>query len=297
MFGMNILITCLFMHNATGSEMYFNELAKSLSKLGHDVTVLTDYCSEYFKNQSIQFNYKIVKPAFLDSETQNKKYNLVIISHANKMFGYLSNFNIFNQTRFINIIHSEIYTDEHPLLNPIINKYIAIRKPIQDMLVNKFNIPKNKTKIVYNPIDTSRFNTNEIIDDNYGLFIGSLNELRLPSCLDFNDYCKSRGLKTIYIGTGNHLASGYDEKLEPVWNIENYLKKSTVCGGIIHGRTYWEAKLCGKETMEYIIDSSGKIINKIFEEKPDEDELKKVYETVSSECVAQAIIDSVYSKL
>lgn len=285
------------MHNATGSEMYFNELAKALSKLGHDVTVLTVYCSEYFKNQSIQFNYKIVKPDNLDYESKNKKYNLIIISHAGKMIGYLNNFLVNKNTRYINIVHSEIYTDEHPLLSPIVNKYIAIRKPIQEMLVTKFNIPKNKTEIVYNPIDTTRFNTIDVSDENLGLFIGSLNELRLPSCLDFNQYCKNRGLKTVYIGTGNSLASGYDEKLEPVWDIENYLKKATVCGGIIHGRTYWEAKLCGKETMEYIIDSNGNIINKFFEEKPDFQQLQKVYKTVSSDYVAQSIIDSVYSKL
>jgi len=297
MYGMNILITCLFMYNATGSEMYFSELAKALTKLGHDVTVTTKHCSNYFSKESQDFNYKIVNPLSIDENTANKKFDLVLISHANIMFKYLSDFKFHRHTKYINIVHSEIYPDEHPIVEPFINKYIAIRKPIQDMLINDFNIPKSKTEIIYNPIDTNRFNTIDTTDENFGLFIGSLNELRLPSCLDFNVYCKERGLKSIYIGSGNNQAQGYDEKLEPVWDIENYIKKASICGGIIHGRTYWEAKLCGKETMEYIIDSSGKIIDRIYENKPDQIELDQVYSKVSSECVAQSMIDSVFSSI
>ena len=51
------------------------------------------------------------------------------------------------------------------------------------------------------------------------------------------------------------------EFLRPLWEIEYYIKSSELCGGIINGRTFWEAKLCGKDVLEYNVDSKGNILN------------------------------------
>lgn len=297
MYGLNILITCLFLHNATGSELYFYELAKSLSKLGHNVTILTNFYSDYFQKKSIEDNFRIITIKKLQEINIPDKIDFVIVSHANKMYQHVFKFNISKYAKFVNIVHSEIYGDEDPVLNEKIDKYIAVRKSIQDRLVNKFNVPIEKTQIIFNPIDVSKFNTDDTSDDNFGIFIGTLNELRLQACLDFKKFCKAKNLRTIYVGSDNHLAVDYDEKLNPVWDIENYVKKCTISGGIIHGRTYWEAKLCGKETLEYIVDGSGKILERIYENKPDAEELNQVYNKVAPLKVAESIIFSVYSKI
>lgn len=51
------------------------------------------------------------------------------------------------------------------------------------------------------------------------------------------------------------------EYMKPRWDIERVIKNSRFVAGIIRGRTYMEAALCGKHYLDYKVDEMGAIIS------------------------------------
>jgi hypothetical protein len=256
----NLAIFCLHYGWLTGSEMYFYELVKLLKD---------DYNVTLYSN----IDYRLSDITILNNVTfcdlkethESMEYDLIIVSHGNFLINNIKkSVKNFENTPVINICHSEILPQEEPLILDNVRNYIAIRPSIVSKLIEKNKIPPNKIRLIYNPIDVKRFNLNSVSTEDFGLFIGTMNHLRIKPLVDFIDKCKEKKLSVRYIGDVNEdFKKQFNnvEFLKPLWEVEYYIKKSNICGGIINGRTFWEAKLCGKDVLEYNVDSNGNILN------------------------------------
>lgn len=263
----NILISCLNFRNYTGSEIYVYELSRALKKLGCNVTIYSnikngsDLPSRALKNgiKLIDFTEKLIG-----------NYDILHLQHKPIIEHFLK-LNL--KIPIITTVHSEVIELENPILNDKIEKYICIRPEIQKYIINNFNIPIEKTKIIYNPFDTKRFNNNFIKNTKKTvLFVGTIDYLRKNSI----EHLISDSLNNNYdvIIVGNKYEKYLDYKLpnnvkyyKSTWDIEKYIKKSTHCAGILLGRSTIEGWLSGLETIIYNVDNIGNILSIDYETK------------------------------
>lgn len=251
---MKILLCCNSIYSLTGSEIYFYELSETLCKLNHKVTLSANKISDYFKNKTYQFQMKYL------NEIEDK-YDLIIISHS--CFTFYENIQLYNEkTPIINIIHSEIYESEKPLMHKNVIKYVGVRETICNKFINLFP----KIECIYNPIDTSKFNLLQTCKKPFGLFVGTPDQPRYESMKHFCNYCKYNNLVSINISGDERQSNLFDICMNKVDNIEKYFKSCSISGGILKGRTYFEAKLCGKPLIEYYIDENFFIKNIEYED-------------------------------
>jgi glycosyltransferase involved in cell wall biosynthesis len=286
---LKVLLSCLFFKTFTGSEMYVYELAKGLKKLNCDVTVLSDIngpLSKLAQQQGIKvlpFNnppgykmgdgkWSMNTPQGIQTSQPNMMYK---IGEVNYDIIHTQHLPITNQIcqmypniDKISTIHSEVIELENPVLNDTIKKYICIRPEIKEHIINKFGVDKEKTEVVYNPIDTERFNTKNTKDDGYVLFVGTLDYLREATIKDLVEYSKSINKMLWLVGENK---SNYLEDLlkhphvryyEATNKVETFVKNCSETAGILLGRTTIEGWMCGKPGWIYNVDGSGYILNK-----------------------------------
>jgi glycosyltransferase involved in cell wall biosynthesis len=284
-----VLLSCLFFKTFTGSEMYVYELARGLKKLNCDVTVLSDIngpLSKLAKQQGIKVlsfenspGYKLGDgkwglntPQGVQPSQPNVMYKMGEVDYdiihtqhtpvTNQMCQMYPNIDK------VSTIHSEVIELENPVINDTIKKYICIRPEIQSHITNKFNIDLNNTEVIYNPIDTNRFNTKNTKDNDYVLFVGTVDYLRENTIKDLVDYTKSID-KELWI-VGENKSNYLDELLinshvkyhNATNKVEYFVKNCHETAGILLGRTTIEGWLCGKPGWIYNVEDSGHILNK-----------------------------------
>ena len=292
-----VLLSCLFFKTFTGSEMYVYELARGLKKLNCDVTVLSDIngpLSNLAKQQGIKSlpfsdapGYKLgdgkwgfnTPQGFQPSQPNNMykvsevDFDIMHTQHTpvtNQMCQMYPNIDK------ISTIHSEVIELENPVINETIKKYICIRPEIQEHIINKFGIDKNNTEVVYNPIDTERFNTKNIKDDGYVLFVGTLDYLRESTIKDLVAYTKEINKELWLVGENKSnylddlLNNSHVKYFNPTNKVESYVKNCSETAGILLGRTTIEGWLCGKPGWIYNVDENGYILNKEKYNVPDD---------------------------
>jgi glycosyltransferase involved in cell wall biosynthesis len=286
---LKVLLSCLFFKNFTGSEMYVYELARGLKKLNCDVTVLSDIngpLSKLAQQQGIKvvpFNeapgYKLGDGKWSLQTPQGPQvsqpnimykigevhYDIIHTQHlpvTNQMCQMYPN------TDKICTIHSEVIELENPVINEKIKKYICIRPEIQEHITTKFNIEKTNTEVIYNPIDTSRFNEKNTKDDDYVLFVGTIDYLRENTIKDLVEYSKSINKMLWIVGENKSnyledlLKNRHVRHFEATSKVETFVKNCSETAGILLGRTTIEGWLCGKPGWIYNVDENGYILNK-----------------------------------
>jgi glycosyltransferase involved in cell wall biosynthesis len=288
---LKVLLSCLFFKTFTGSEMYVYELARGLKKLNCDVTVLSDIngpLSQIAKSQGIKvlgFNeapgYKIGDGKWgfnTPLGQQPSKPNMMYkISEVDFDIIHTQHTPITNQicqmypnVDKISTIHSEVIDLEIPLVDDTIKKYICIRPEIQDHIVKNYNINEDKTNVIYNPIDTDRFNTKNTKDNGYVLFVGTIDYLRENTIKDLVEYTKSIGKEFWLVGENksNYLndliKNDHVKHYNATSKVEEFVKNCSETSGILLGRTTIEGWMCGKPGWIYNVDSNGNIKNKEF---------------------------------
>jgi len=286
---LKVLLSCLFFKTFTGSEMYVYELARGLKKLNCDVTVLSDIngpLSQIAKSQGIKvlgFNdapgYKMGDgkwgfntPQGVQPSQPNMLYKMgevdfdIIHTQHTPITNQMCQ--MYPNVDKISTIHSEVIELENPVLNESIKKYICIRPEIQEHITNNFNIDINNTEVIYNPIDTDRFNTKNTKDDGYILFVGTLDYLRENTIKDLVEYTKSIGKEFWLVGENKSnyledlLKSEHVKHYDATNKVENFVKNCSETAGILLGRTTIEGWMCGKPGWIYNVDESGYILNK-----------------------------------
>lgn len=282
---MHICCCCHRMKVMTGSEVYFFELCSALVELGHKVTLAAPEISVFYKEKCHKAGFELV-PIF----ELNDGYDLILMSHYKSFEQFIP-----KNTPIINIIHSEIYDLEQPYNSDQVIKYIGVRDTICQKLINEYHINPEKVQMIRNPIDLSKFNTHNCQDSKYGLFVGTMGGLRYKPAIHFAEFCKVNKLTSVYIGPENESLPFFDKVFPATESIEVYFKNCSVSGGIIQGRTYFEAKLCGKKTIEYYINRMGMLDYIEYEDEPSSVELKMLQDTFDRKRVAERIISTTRS--
>lgn len=255
---MKILLGCLNVNGLGGSELYHYELASTLNSLGHDVTLFTMRTIDW--NDQVRQNLK-VRQVDLTNINTTEHYDIIVASQPQVNLYMLQTF---HNVPIISIIHSEIRSED-PVLDPRISHYIAIRQPIADMLIKDYNIPADKVSLIYNPIDQSRFNTENVnkLERYSGIFVGEvLDSIRFQPIQHLVTQCIENDWDLYLMSDSkydfNHPNIKY---LEKRWDTEVIVKQMHFTAGILLGRTTLEGWCCDVPGYMYIIDINGNIMD------------------------------------
>ena len=256
---MKILLGCLNANGLGGSELYHYELAKELYNTGIDVTLFT--LREIDDKDQIRIKLNDIGIKQISSKNINYKEQFdIIIASQPQVNDFL--LNIYSNTPIISIIHSEIRSED-PILDPRISHYIGIRQPIVDMLINEYNIDSNKVSLIYNPIDTSRFNLNNRVsyEKTTGIFVGEvLDNIRFEAISHLVNHCIENDWDLMIMSE-----SKYDFKhpnikyINKRWDTESIVKDVDFTAGILLGRTTLEGLCCGVPGYVYYINKNGNV--------------------------------------
>jgi glycosyltransferase involved in cell wall biosynthesis len=284
-----VLISCLFFRTFTGSELYVYELAKSLIKQNCDVTVLSQIggpLTDMAKRIGIKCLSFEQSPGFKLGDGQwgftNEKgfqpsqpnvmyrvsdvnYDIIHMQHkpvAERMIQF------YPEIDKVYSIHSEVIELEDPIKHESIKKYIAIRPEIKEHIVSKFDIDEDMVEVIYNPIDNDKFKPKTVKEENYVLFVGTIDYLRKETIMDLIDYTSENNKELWLVGEDKSnylpqiLTNLHVKHLPPTWNVEPYVQKCSETAGIQLGRTTIEGWMCGKPSWIYKVDSGGFILSK-----------------------------------
>ncbi len=284
---MKILVTHILAPNIGGSYLYTKELTDAL-KINHNLVLICGH------EISHNFNFNIDS---LDS-IRNMKFDLIIIMQSQ----HFESLNIkIKDARVINIIHSEVSAVDNPFIHEGA-KYISVRDEIKQHLVENFNIQPEKITTLINPINKKYYSSGHLnkldnfYNEKFGLFAcGFLGELRAAAAIDFAIFCKELNYKSLLMASLNEETKKefykfYDRIIPPSENVNLFMQKAQISGGILKGRTYWEAKLCGKPVIEYMVDPQGDILYEIYEEKPTPEEIEQIKIMTDPENLAKNIL-------
>ena len=292
---LKVLLSCISFRNFTGSELYVFELAKSLIKLNCSVTVLSQIggpvtdmakklgikCVSFenapgFKlgdgqwgmNTPEGFKPSVANMLYRVSEVD---YDIVHFQHKPVAERIL---NMYPELPKICAVHSEVISLEDPVKDDTIKKYIAIRPEIKEHMINNFEIPEEMIEVIYNPIDNEKFKSKEVSEENYVLFVGTIDYLRKEAILDLIEYTREIGKELWLVGenNGNYLENilleDHVKHFPSTWKVEEFISKSYETAGIQLGRTTIESWMCGKSSWIYKVDSGGFILSKEKHEPP-----------------------------
>jgi hypothetical protein len=254
---MKILVGCLNANGLGGSELYHYELVRELKKNNIDVTLFTLKNIDSKDQIRIKLNELGIRQVDLGTFNSLEDFDLIIASQPQ-----VNNFllNVYTTTKFISIIHSEIRS-ETPLNDPRILHYIAIRQSIADLLINEYKIDSSKVSLIYNPIDTNKFNNTGRVpfEKPTGIFVGEvLDDIRFNAVSHIVNECIQNDWDLLIMSN-----SRYDfkhpniEYIDKCWGTENIVKHVNFTAGILLGRTTLEGLCCGVSGYVYYIDKDG----------------------------------------
>lgn len=286
---LKVLISCLMFRTFTGSELYVYELAKSLMKLNCSVTIvsqiggpLTDMARRIgirvlpFEEASGfklgDGKWGIQSEKGFEPSKENMMYrisevdfDIVHIQHK-PVAERICNF--YPELPKIYSIHSEVISLEEPYINDTVKKYIAIRPEIKNHLIENFEIKDEDIEVIYNPVDNEKFNSKNLKDENYVLFVGTVDYLRKDTLMELSEYCEKNNLELWIVGENksNYLELLLLEKhvkhFPATWNVEKFIKNCKETAGIQLGRSTIEGWMCGKPGWIFKVNSNGFIFEK-----------------------------------
>jgi glycosyltransferase involved in cell wall biosynthesis len=310
-----VLLSCLFFKTFTGSELYVYELAKNLIKQNCDVTVMSQIggpLTDMAKKQGIKCisfenapGFKLgdgkwghnTEKGFQPSQPgvmyriSEVNFDLIHMQHkpvAERMIQF------YPEIDKIYSIHSEVIELEDPIKHESIKKYIAIRPEIKEHIVDKFEIPEEMVEIIYNPIDNQKFKPETIKEENYVLFVGTIDYLRRETIMDLIDYTRESEKELWLVGEDKSnylptiLENPHVKHFPSTWNIEPYVQKCSETAGIQLGRTTIEGWMCNKPSWIYKVDSGGFILSKEKFEVPSD--LEKYHSTYVTKQIKEEYI-------
>ena len=286
---LKVLLSCISFRNFTGSELYVFELAKSLIKLNCSVTVLSQIggpvtdmakklgikCVSFENAPGFKLGdgqWGMNTPEGFKPSTPNALYRVSDVDYDIIHFQHKPVaeriLNMYPELPKISAIHSEVISLEDPVVDPTIKKYIAIRPEIKEHMINNFNIPEEMIEVIYNPVDNEKFQSKIVSEENYVLFVGTIDYLRKETILDLIEYTREIGKELWLVGenNGNYLENvlleDHVKHFPSTWKIEDFILKSYETAGIQLGRTTIESWMCGKSSWIYKVDSNGFILSK-----------------------------------
>jgi glycosyltransferase involved in cell wall biosynthesis len=314
---LSVIISCLFFQKFTGSEMYVFELAKNLINLNCSVTILASETNGplVLMAQKLGIIVKNIKDApgyklgdgkwvvmtpngpMVSQPNQFYKIDEVhfdIIHCQHKPIVDLMN-TLYPTTDKISTIHSEVIDLENPVEHDTIKHYITIRPEIKEKLVNVHGISEDKISVIYNPVDEFKFHNKNLKNENYILFVGTIDYLREQAIKDLILQSETEDKELWIVGENksnylNDILKNTHVKYYPATlEVDKYIHKCSETAGILLGRTTIEGWMCGKPGWIYNVDSSGNILNKNFYEVPSD--IEKYYSSNVSKKIKESYLD------
>jgi len=295
---LNVMISCLFFQNYTGSEMYVFELAKNLINQNCNVTVVASETNGplvsiatklgiVVKNIKETPGYKLgdgkwiintpegPRPSIPNNFYKISEVHYDIIHCQHKPIVDVMN-TLYPTIDKISTIHSEVIELENPVTHNSIKKYIAIRPEIKQHLIDNFKISEKDIEIIYNPIDDVKFKPENKPSENSVLFVGTIDYLRKKSIFNLINYTKDSNKELWLVGKNQSdylpelLKHPHVKYYEATPNVDNFIHRCSETAGILLGRTTIEGWMCGKPGWIYNVNSNGEIIDKEFFEVPND---------------------------
>ena len=263
-----ILIGCLLFREFTGSEMYVYELAKGLLKENYEVSIVSPNIGGRLTDIAISEGIKVYNFTTLP---KNHQFDLIHCQHVPVTQQLIK---LYPTTKKICTIHSEVNQLENPVQHSTIFNYIAIRPEIKNHLIKNFGIPENQIEVIYNPIDDTRFNTQNTKNENAVLFVGTIDQLRKDTIFDVLKYTKETNKEFWLVGRNHNnylnevIKEPHVKYYDSLYNVESFVKNCSETAGILLGRTTIEGWMSGKPGWIYDIDLSGKILSKELHQPP-----------------------------
>lgn len=264
----NILFSLMSFKELTGSELYVYEICKNLKQFDFNIHICAYNIGGVLTELAIQDGFKVFH---IESIPKNIDFDIIHCQHVPVTKKIIS---LFPKTPKVCTIHSEIYDVENPVINSSIKKYICIRPEIQKKIINNFYIPIDLTEVIYNPIDENRFNTDNVNDNGYYLFVGTIHDTREKAIFDMIKKSKEENRELWIVGKNhsnvlneiiNHKHVKY---FNDTVNVEKFVKDCYQTSGILMGRTTIEGWMCGKPGWIYDVDGTGNVLDKKLTEVP-----------------------------
>jgi glycosyltransferase involved in cell wall biosynthesis len=172
---------------------------------------------------------------------------------------------------------------EDPIKHESIKKYIAIRPEIKEHIIDKFQIDEDLIEVIYNPIDNEKFKPKPIKEENFVLFVGTIDYLRRETIIDLIDSTRDENKELWIVGEDKSnylpaiLENPHVKHFPSTWNVEPFVQRCSETAGIQLGRTTIEGWMCGKPSWIYKVDSGGFILSKEKFNPPSD--IEKYYST------------------
>jgi glycosyltransferase involved in cell wall biosynthesis len=285
---MRILFSLVDFRDIGGAQLYFLELGRALIRRGHSCSLISNIQGP-LNQKALDIGIRTMEYKEL-RDLSIHDYDIIHASHVSNMQDIIQN-DILPGVPIVQTCHSEIIPLEDPVNHWRVNAYIAIRKTIYDKILQS-GISAEKVHLIFNPIDTSRFNIEyDHTEGKKFLFAGSIDFLRKNALeLCYKRFSEEQGYTAIVAGRIDYpeLAGKMPRAIfvGPVNDVERLIKQSEFVAGIQEGRTKWEAGFCGKKYFDIKVDAQGRILGSDQEPAyiPDEELMK-----YSSEYVAEQI--------
>lgn len=249
---MNIVLALSNYLRLTGSEIYVYELARALSERDCTVTILANGIGGVIKKKTQDMNIKMYN--FFDHPALTPD-----VVHCSQPGPTAYCLKVFPNTPHVVTIHSHLIYEE-PIIHTRVKHYICVRPEIEEAVLTRYPQLKGKTSVIYNGVDTYRFNNDGDPHKNSVLFVGTNDHLRAQVIRDLEARCKKDGKELVLVGEGF--------PNPPVWDIERYVKDCSETAGIYMGRTTIEGWMCGKPGWIYDVDENGAIKDIAYTQPP-----------------------------
>lgn len=263
---MKIVLTLNNYKYLTGSELWVYTLVTELIKRNHEVTIIANAIGGEIAAKTPSevalypfFDHPEMEPDLvISSQPQPTSYALKAFPNAFHM----------------QILHS-LLSYEEPVIDDQIKKYVAVRPEIKKYWSEKYPLISSKITVVWNGVDTTRFNEDyiEVINKKWTvLFVGTFDHLRRDVIMDLCKQAaeKDQNLKLVLpVNPFSDMQAPRNVEVLPTrWNIEELVKECDETAGIFIGRTTIEGWLCGKPGIVYWVDEMGHIEDKATVDVP-----------------------------
>lgn len=230
---MKILITHYSLDNFFGSEIFTWNLVKGLKARGYKITLFSPFLGE------ISYKIKQEGVEVIDDlrGCAGEKFDIIHAQHSNTAIMARS---IFPKTPMIFMSHSTSEILERvPSVDLGVSVFIAISQKVGECL-NENKLAKGKVKIIKNLIDTTRFYSKKLVNENPSKLMVLSNHFGIKMKNIVEKSCEDLGMEVFYVGLPKN----------PVKNVEDYINKSDIVVTLGRGGAL-EAMACERNVIIY----------------------------------------------
>jgi glycosyltransferase involved in cell wall biosynthesis len=293
---MRILMPVVHFDMLSGSSVHVYELARTLVRRGHEVTVTASDIGGEITERARAHGVCVVD---LDAVTQST-YDLI---HAHQHDVGLTAMARVPDVPVVATLHSRAGADR-PIASARVRSYVCVRPEIRTHAVACHRVPEARTTVVFNGIDRTRFQPAPVAASAHVLprvlFIGTVTARRRAALRDLvaRTECDGRELRVVGIGPDDWLATAPAHvtwSRHELWAVEDEIRAADVVAAITFSRTAIEAWACGRPALVYELEdtAAGRIVSAheyappppavmaVFDIEHMTNELERVYEAAA----------------